>query len=496
VPAADHRSRHVDSRPSRVGFSGMARIPAKGSGDPRNGPNRIGAATGARLPCPAVISLFDTAAGQVRELQLRDPGKVSIYACGPTVYGPPHLGHGRTILAYDVLRRYLGWCGLDVTFVSNITDIDDRIINRAQTEGRDWHQIVEKCEQQWYRGMDSLGIDRPDADPHATDYVEGMVALVERLVASGSAYETSDGVYFDVGTIDGYGLLAGQPLDTLRSGARIEANEEKRSPLDFVLWKKAKPDEPTWPSPWGPGRPGWHTECVVMSLDLLGEGFDIHAGGQDLRFPHHENERAQAVADGHRFASLWFHTGMLEIDGEKMSKSLGNVKNVLDLLEHYDARAYRLLMLRSHYRSPMDVSDDALRDAEAALERLDSFARRFASAAGGGADQAILARFRAAMDDDLGTPAAMALLFDAVRRANADGDETVAAAAFEIAGAVGLELRTETGEVDADAAELAHRRDEARAAKDWATADALRDELAGLGYEVNDGPGGTEIRKR
>jgi cysteinyl-tRNA synthetase len=233
-----------------------------------------------------------------------------------------------------------------------------------------------------------------------------------------------------------------------------------------------------------------------MSLDLLGEGFDIHGGGQDLRFPHHENERAQAVADGHRFASLWFHTGMLEIDGEKMSKSLGNVQNVLDLLEHYDARAYRLLVLRSHYRSPMDVSDDALRDAEASLERLDSFARRFASAAGGPADPAVLQRFRELMDDDLSTPGVVALLFDTVRRANASDDGSAAAAAWEIAGAVGLELRSSSGSASAEALALAARRDEARAARDWATADALRDELNALGYEVNDGAGGTEIRLR
>ena len=302
--------------------------------------------------------------------------------------------------------------------MSNITDIDDKIINKSLHDGTDWREVVAVNEAQWYEGMDALGIDRPDADPHATAYVDGMVALIERLVAAGKAYETSDGVYLDTSTVPGYGLLAGQPLESLRSGARIEANDEKRSPLDFVLWKKAKPDEPTWDSPWGPGRPGWHTECVVMSLDLLGEGFDIHGGGQDLRFPHHENERAQAIADGHTFASLWFHTGMLEMDGEKMSKSLGNVRNVLDLLEHYDARAYRLLVLRSHYRTPMDVSDDALKDAEAALARLDSFARRFASRVDGASpDAAVLDKFRAAMDDDLSTPAAMALLFDAVRAA-------------------------------------------------------------------------------
>jgi cysteinyl-tRNA synthetase len=451
-----------------------------------------------------MLRLFDTATGAVRELAPREPGKVSIYACGPTVYGPPHIGHGRTVLAYDILRRYLEWAGNEVTFVSNVTDIDDNIIRRAEAEGRTPEDVAAACEAEWFRGMDALGIRRPDRTPHATEYVEAMVELVRRLVERGVAYETSDGVYLEVEKVQGYGLLAGQPLESLRAGARIEASEEKRSPLDFVLWKKAKPGEPRWPSPWGEGRPGWHTECVVMSLDLLGEGFDIHGGGQDLRFPHHENERAQALAEGREFARLWFHTGMLEVGGEKMSKSLGNVRNLLDLVEEYDPRAFRLLVLRSHYRSPMDVSDDALKDATAGLERLDSFARRFrhlAEASGSGSggvvpDEAALDRFRELMDDDLSTPAAVALLFDLGRRANAAGDEAAAAAAFEIAGALGLELRTEAADIGEDALALARERDEARAAKDWATADALRDQLIALGYEVADTPSGTELHRR
>ena len=442
-----------------------------------------------------MLRLFDTAAGAVRELTPRDPGMVSIYACGPTVYGPPHIGHGRTCLSYDLLRRYLVWAGHDVTFVSNVTDIDDNIIKRAEAESRPASEIAVRCEAQWFRGMDALGIGRPDHTPHATEYVDGMVSLIGRLADAGVAYETSDGVYLDVDRVDGYGLLAGQPLEDLRAGARVEGNDEKRSPLDFVLWKKAKPAEPSWESPWGAGRPGWHTECVVMSLDLLGDGFDIHGGGLDLRFPHHENERAQATADGHEFARLWFHTGMLEVGGEKMSKSLGNVRNLLDLVEEYDPRAFRLLVLRSHYRSPMDVSDDALKDATTGLERLDRFASRFASV-DVEADPAALDRFREVMDDDLGTPAAVALLFDLVRRANADGDEAAAAAALEICRAFGLELRADAGTVDPAALQLATRRDEARAAHDWATADALRDELVGLGYEVADTPAGTELRRR
>ncbi|MFP5320980.1 MAG: cysteine--tRNA ligase [Acidimicrobiia bacterium] len=442
-----------------------------------------------------MLRLFDTARRAVVDLEPSTPGKVSIYACGPTVYGPPHLGHGRNQVTYDLLRRYLAWSGLEVTFVSNITDIDDKIIERANREGRPWEDITQRCESVWFDGMDRLGILRPDHTPHATGYVDEMVELIQRLVDRDVAYATSDGVYLDVSKVDGYGLLAHGDLDQLRSGARVEANEEKRSPLDFALWKLAKPGEPSWPAPFGDGRPGWHTECVVMSLDLLGEGFDIHAGGSDLQFPHHENERAQAVVEGKRFANLWFHHGMVEIDGEKMSKSLGNVTNLLDLMEAYDPRAFRLLVLRAHYRSPIDVSDDAMRDAEAALERLDSFARRFAErAAGAEADAALLERFRTAMDDDLKTPTAVATLFDAVNRANADDDLAAAAAAVEIAGALGLELRGQVAEVPAEVLERAAARDEARAARDWATADRLRDELVAEGWVVEDTAGGTVVR--
>src|SRR5581483_5029319 len=322
--------------------------------------------------------------------------------------------------------------------------------------------------------------------------------LVRVLVGRGHAYVGGDGVYMEVSTVPGYGLLAHQDLAALRAGARVEVDEAagKRSPLDFALWKRSAPGEPSWPSPWGPGRPGWHTECVVMSLDLLGEGFDIHGGGQDLAFPHHENERAQAAACGKQFARHWVHNGFVEVGGEKMSKSLGNFTNLLDVVEQSDPRAYRLLVLRAHYRAPIEVSKETVADAEQALERLDSFARRFAPARRGSPDAAALERFRELMDDDLGTPAAMALLFDLVRRANAGGDHAAAAAAFEIARAVGLELRTDAGEIGEDALAIARARDEARAAKDWARADALRDQLNAMGYEVADTPAGTELRKR
>ena len=442
-----------------------------------------------------MLRLYDTARGTVVPFEPREAGKVSVYACGPTVYGPPHLGHGRNQVTYDLLRRYLTWAGYEVTFVSNITDIDDKIIERANREERPWDEITARCEAVWFDAMDRLGILRPDQMPHATDYVEEMVALIHRLLDAGIAYTTSDGAYLDVSKVEGYGLLAHGSLEDLRAGARVEANEEKRSPLDFALWKLAKPGEPSWPAPFGDGRPGWHTECVVMSLDLLGEGFDIHAGGSDLQFPHHENERAQAVAEGKRFANWWFHHGMVEIDGEKMSKSLGNVKNLLDLMDAFDPRAFRLLVLRAHYRSPIDIAEDEMRAVERSLDRLDEFARKFADRAGDiDPDATVLERFRVAMDDDLNTPTAVATLFDAVKQANADDDLGAAAAALEIADVLGLVIGGEAGEVPEDIAARVTARDEARAARDWATADRLRAELESAGYVVEDTPAGTAIR--
>jgi cysteinyl-tRNA synthetase len=450
----------------------------------------------APLPSAPVISLFDTATGSVRELALREPGKVSMYVCGPTVYGPPHLGHGRFSLVFDVLRRYLLWSGLDVTYVSNITDIDDKIIDLAVDEGVDHSAISARWEAVWWEAMAAINVLRPTNEPHATAYVEEMVALIQRLLDDGTAYETSDGVYFQPDRVADYGVLARQSLDSLRAGARVEGNDEKRNPVDFALWKKAKPGEPSWPAPWGEGRPGWHTECVVMSLDLLGDQFDLHGGGQDLAFPHHENERAQALAIGKPFAGHWVHNGFVEVDGEKMSKSLGNFTTLLDLVAEHDQRAYRLLCLQAHYRAPIEITVDTVVAAEKTLEGLDRFAEKFASSQGEAVDLEALDQFRAAMDDDLGTPAATALLFQLVKRANAEADLPAAAAAFELASAMGLELRTSSGAVDDEAADLARMRDAARAAKDWAEADGLRDRLVALGYEVNDGPDGTELRRR
>lgn len=452
-----------------------------------------------------MIRLHDTAAGKVLPLEPRDPGKVSMYVCGPTVYGPPHLGHGRFSLVFDVLRRYLEWSGIDVLYVSNITDIDDNIIRKAESEGVPWHEVTTEYERVWYEAMDAIGVKRPDHDPHATAYVEQMVELIRRLVDRDAAYTTDDGVYLAVEGVEGYGLLAHQSLDQMVAGGgerTIVGEAQKRHPADFVLWKLAKPGEPSWPSPWGDGRPGWHTECVVMSLDLLGEGFDLHGGGMDLAFPHHENERAQAVADGKVFARRWVHNGFVEVAGEKMSKSLGNFTTLTDLVATHDPRAYRLLVLQAHYRSPVEVTGETVAAAEATLARLDALARRTAEVPDAEPDAAALDAFRERMDDDLDTPGAMAGVFALVTEVNrlldagdVAGAAPLVAAVRSVLDAVGLALRDPSAElVPDDVLALARARDEARAAKDYGMADQLRDELVAKGFVVEDTPEGTKVR--
>jgi cysteinyl-tRNA synthetase len=330
-----------------------------------------------------------------------------------------------------------------------------------------------------------------------------MVDLIARLIEKGAAYETSDGVYFRPRQVADYGLLARQDIDSLQVGARVDVVDEKETPIDFALWKKAKPGEPSWPSPWGDGRPGWHTECVVMSLDLLGEGFDLHGGGQDLCFPHHENERAQAVADGKVFAHHWVHNGFVEVGGEKMSKSLGNFTNLLDLIDRYDPRAYRLLCLQAHYRSPIDVNEKNSAQASAALERYDALARRVTDLGHGVApDPVILGRFRDRMDDDLNTGGALAIVAETVTQINRSldiddfaGAEPLVAAFRSMLSAVGLTVNDEVAAVGDEAADLCRQRDDARAAKEWGRADALRGELEAMGYVVEDTAAGTQVRR-
>ena len=459
---------------------------------------------GTPLPLAPMLRLYDTATREVRQLAQREPGKVSIYLCGPTVYGPPHLGHGRATLEYDVLARYLRWSGVDVRLVSNITDIDDKIIERAEREGRDPTEIAERCESVWWSAMSAIGVDQPTDIPHATEWVDQMVTMIGELIEIGRAYTTDDGVYLSVASVEDYGLLAQQSLDEMLAGGgerEVVGAGGKREAADFALWKLAKPGEPSWPSPWGAGRPGWHTECVVMSLELLGEGFDLHCGGLDLKFPHHENERAQSVALGKRFANHWMHHAfVVDRSGEKMSKSLGNFENLLDYVDAHDPRSFRLLLLQAHYRSPVSVDAELAASAERALAGLDGLVRRAADVVAVEPDPDVLERFRARMDDDLDTPGATAVVFDTVRRANAALDagaqETGAlvAAVRAMAEAVGLEIGR-TDEVPADIVERAAALDAARAAKDYAAADAIRAELQAAGWIVETTAAGTAVRR-
>lgn len=456
-----------------------------------------------------MLRLYDTATGTVRPLELRRPGEVSMYVCGPTVYDVPHLGHGRFALVFDILRRYLAHRGLAVTYVSNITDIDDKIIERARRDGMSTVEVATHWEQVWWEAMDRLDVQRPDLTPHATAYVAQMVELIGELVGRGVAYEAPDGVYLAVRAVPGYGSLSHQSVDALESGARVQADEGKRDPLDFVLWKQAKPGEPTWPSPWGPGRPGWHTECVVMSLGLLGDGFDIHGGAVDLVFPHHENERAQAISVGRDFAHHWVHNGWVVVEGEKMAKSVGNFTTLDALLARTDARAYRLLVLQAHYRSPIEVTPESVTRAEASLGRLDELVRRLPVAlepSDHPIDAAAVARFTEHMDSDLDTPAALAGIYELVRRTNALADAgqeheaiLLARTVVALCQVLGLRLGARRDCVDeaADgaAAALVAERDAARARRDFARADQIRAQLAADGWVVEDGPQGTRIRR-
>jgi len=459
-----------------------------------------------------MVRLYDTMRRSVVPLQTRTPSQVSMYVCGPTVYDLPHLGHARTALVFDVVRRYLTWRGYQVDAIANVTDIEDKIISRAAEEGRTEPEVSSEFTEAYVDQMSRLDVLPPRARPHATGYVGQMIELIGELIDAGAAYVVEGkGVYFDVAAAPGYGRLSGRTLDQLLddAGARVDVDPDKRSPLDFVLWKAAKPGEPSWDTPWGDGRPGWHTECVAMSLELLGDYFDIHGGGDDLVFPHHENEIAQATATGHIYANHWLHSGMVNVGGEKMSKSLGNFTTLADALEIVDPRAIRLLVLQSHYRSTMEVHEGSLRAAEEALRRLEGFVRRQrkAGVAGGGtetahSDAAAVARFREAMDDDFATPAALDVVFGAVRDGNAAldrGDTAAAASALaavvELTSALGLDVEPRSaGEgLDADRVEaLVAQRASARQDRDFARADAIRDELSAMGVALEDTPTGTE----
>jgi cysteinyl-tRNA synthetase len=449
------------------------------------------------------VRIRDTLLRDTVELIPREPGRLSIYVCGPTVYDVAHVGHGRTALIFDVIRRYLEWSGFDVEYVSNITDVEDKIIARAAERGSSEPELAREYERAWFEAMDTLGVRRPDEVPHATDYIDDMLDLIGELVGRGHAYVAEDGVYFDVASFAGYGALPHRTLDELResAGARVEVDEAKRSPMDFALWKAAKPGEPAWDSPWGNGRPGWHIECSAMALDLLGEGFDLHGAGDDLVFPHHENERAQAEAAGHPFARHWIHAGMVTAGGEKMAKSVGNFTTIADALDRYGANAFRLAALNAHYRRATELGDRELENARRGVAGLEALVRRAASSGVAVADAEPDARaveqFRAAMDDDFNTPNALAVLFETTAGANRaiDDDDVQRAASLVatvllLAGVLGFDVATDAPE-DAGIDALVRERDEARAARDFARADQIRDELAARGIKLEDGPSGT-----
>ncbi|HEY9447895.1 MAG TPA: cysteine--tRNA ligase, partial [Burkholderiales bacterium] len=428
-----------------------------------------------------MVKIYNTLAREKQDFVPLEPGRVRMYVCGMTVYDYCHLGHARVMVVFDVVRRWLRAAGYEVTYVRNITDIDDKIIKRAQEN----HETIEALTARYIAAMDedaaALGVDRPDFEPRATDHVPGMLDMIRTLEQRGLAYQASDGdVNYAVRKFEGYGKLSGKSLEDLRAGERVEVDHAKHDPLDFVLWKHAKEGEPYWESPWGRGRPGWHIECSAMSSALLGDHFDIHGGGQDLQFPHHENEIAQSEgAHGGIFVNYWMHNGFVRVDNEKMSKSLGNFFTVREILERYDAEVVRFFIVRAHYRSPLNYSDQHLDDARQALTRLYTALKGYEAvpaAIDWGDPHA--ARFREAMNDDFNTPEAVAVLFELANELNKGRAPNDAALLKGLAATLGLLQREPsaflqasigTGGVDAERIEaLIDARARARKAKDFA----------------------------
>ncbi len=470
-----------------------------------------------------MIEIFNSMTGQKAPLKTLEPGHVRMYVCGMTVYDFCHIGHARSLVAFDVVRRYLKYSGYRVTHVRNITDIDDKIIARAAANGESIETLTKRFIDAMHEDCEQLGVERPEHEPRATEYVAGMVAMIETLIEKGVAYASDGDVLYAVAKFPGYGRLSGKKLADLRAGARVEVDASKRDPLDFVLWKAAKPGEPSWDSPWGKGRPGWHIECSVMSVALLGDHFDLHGGGMDLKFPHHENEIAQTCAAcDSTFVNVWMHNGFVNVDAEKMSKSLGNFFTVREVQKHLRPEVLRAFVLSSQYRGPINYSDDNLRQADAGLERL------YVALRGIAADAVMVPteateRFRVAMNDDFNTPEAMAVLQALARDLNiaksASDQAKVSAIAAELRGLgavlgllgcdadTWLKTRPESagvthvvsGGVAPEAAEieaLIEARRAARAAKDFKESDRVRDLLLARGIILEDGPEGTRWRYR
>ncbi|HIU20396.1 MAG TPA: cysteine--tRNA ligase [Candidatus Limiplasma stercoravium] len=444
-------------------------------------------------------------------------GKVGIYACGPTVYNYFHIGNARPFIVFDVLRRYLEYRGYEVTFVQNFTDIDDKLIRRAAEENTTVAEVAEKYIREYFVDAKALGIRPATVHPRATEHIPQIIALIERLMAKGLAYVSNGDVYFRVRAFPAYGCLCGQNLEDLESGARVGVDEQKEDPLDFALWKAQKPGEPAWDSPWGPGRPGWHIECSAMSTTYLGETFDIHGGGKDLLFPHHENEIAQTSgATGKPYVRYWMHNGFINIDNEKMSKSKGNFFTVRDISKEFDLEAVRMFMLSAHYRSPINFSRDLIEAAQSSLERLyiarDQLAFLLSNACDAEPDEAARAfmeacdtaeaRFVEAMDDDLNTADALAALFDLVREVHRLAPVGVSRQAVahgqkrltDLCGVLGLLMRQEDA-VPAEVQALVDQRAQARRERNWALSDELRERIKALGYVLEDTKAGQKVRK-
>jgi cysteinyl-tRNA synthetase len=459
------------------------------------------------------LRIHNSLTRRVESFQPIDPGRVRMYVCGVTVYDLCHMGHARMMLAFDIVARWLRASGFDVNYVRNITDIDDKIIRRATERGVTIGELTGEMIARMHEDLAALGVEPPTHEPRATDHVPQMLSLIARLEARGLAYRGSDGdVNFAVRRFPGYGKLSGKSIDELRAGERVAVLEGKDDPLDFVLWKAAKPAEPAqarWDSPYGPGRPGWHIECSAMSCALLGDHFDIHGGGLDLQFPHHENEIAQSEgASGGDFVNVWMHNGFVNVDDQKMSKSLGNFFTIREVLQRYDGETVRFLMLRTHYRSPFNFSDAHLDEARAALRRLygalEAVPVEGPCAVDWSADAA--RRFRAAMDEDFATPAAVAVLFDLAGEVHRGRDPAQAALLKGLGGVLGLLQHSASaylqgagrsgGPDEAWVTQRIEARAAAKKARDFAAADAIRSELAAAGIELKDGPQGTTWARR
>jgi cysteinyl-tRNA synthetase len=453
------------------------------------------------------IHIYNTLTRRLEALVPIEPGHVKMYVCGMTVYDYCHLGHGRTFAAFDVVVRWLRARGLRVTYVRNITDVDDKIIRRAAENGETTTALTERFIRAMHEDFAALGLVAPDLEPRATQFVPQMLGLIDLLEKKDLAYAAEDGdVNFAVRRFPGYGKLSGKSLDELRAGERVAVDQAKRDPLDFVLWKHAKPGEPAWPSKWGPGRPGWHIECSAMATETLGRTIDIHGGGPDLVFPHHENEIAQSEgAFGQPFANIWMHSGALRVGAEKMSKSLGNFWTIRDALAKYDAEVLRFFLIRPHYRSQIAFTESLIAEARAALTRLYT-ALRDTPAAAGEVDweEPHASRFAAAMDDDFNTPVATAVLFELANEVNRTRSAELARQLRALGGVLGLLQRDATeylrgGETDADAAWIEAQialRAAAKKSKNYAEADRIRAELLAQGIVLEDGPGGTTWRRQ